>query len=65
MNWDQVEGKWDEIKARVRQQWGKLTDDDLEQAAGRRDRLLGRLKQRYGETKENFGEKLDDLIDRL
>jgi uncharacterized protein YjbJ (UPF0337 family) len=52
MNWDQVTGRWGEIKGRVREQWGKLTDDDLDVIAGRRDQLVGLLQQRYGATRE-------------
>ncbi len=52
MNWDQVAGRWGEIKGRVREQWGKLTDDDLDVIAGRRDQLVGLLQQRYGATRE-------------
>jgi uncharacterized protein YjbJ (UPF0337 family) len=65
MNWDQVVGKWDDVKGQIRQQWGKLTDDDLEQSAGRRERLIGRIQQRYGESKEAIERKLDELISRL
>jgi uncharacterized protein YjbJ (UPF0337 family) len=65
MNWDRVEGKWDQFKASLRQQWGNLTDDDLEQAKGQRDRLVGRVQERYGETKETISKKIDELIDSL
>ena len=52
MNWDQAEGKWNEFKGTVRQKWAKLTDDDLESIAGKKDVLLGKLQQRYGRNKE-------------
>jgi uncharacterized protein YjbJ (UPF0337 family) len=65
MNWDQVVGKWDDIKGQIRQEWADLTDDDLEQAAGRRERIVGRIQQRYGESKEAIEQKLDRLIQRL
>jgi uncharacterized protein YjbJ (UPF0337 family) len=65
MNWDQVAGKWEDVKGQIRQEWGKLTDDDLEHSAGRRERLVGRIQQRYGDTKETIEHKLDQLIDRL
>jgi len=48
MNWDQVEGKWKQLKGVARQQWGKLTDDDLDLIAGRREELIGKLQERYG-----------------
>lgn len=52
MNWDQVEGKWKEMKGRVREKWGKLTDDELETIGGKRDKLAGILQQKYGMVKE-------------
>ena len=52
MNWDRIEGNWKEFKGRVREQWGKLTDDDLERAAGKRDQLIGRIQERYGIARE-------------
>lgn len=42
MNWDQVEGKWKRLKGSVKERWGKLTDDDLDTIAGKRDQLAGR-----------------------
>ena len=65
MNWDIIEGKWDQFKAAMRKQWGKLTDDDLEQAKGQRDRLLGKIHEHYGEAKETVSKKVDDLIGAL
>lgn len=48
MNWDRVEGNWKTFKGQVKQQWGKLTDDDLDVIAGRRDELIGRIQNAYG-----------------
>ncbi|HEY1264223.1 MAG TPA: CsbD family protein [Terriglobales bacterium] len=52
MNWDQVEGKWKQMVGGVRQKWGKLTDSDLEQIAGSRDKLVGKIQERYGIAKD-------------
>ena len=52
MNWDQVQGKWKQLTGSVRQEWGKLTDNDLDIIAGNKDKLIGRLQERYGLTKE-------------
>ena len=41
MNWDEIKGSWKELRGRVREQWGQLTDDDVDIIAGRRDRLVG------------------------
>ena len=48
MNWDQIEGSWKQVKGKAKEQWGRLTDDELDQAAGRRDRLVGKVQERYG-----------------
>jgi uncharacterized protein YjbJ (UPF0337 family) len=60
MNWDQVEGKWKQLKGSARQKWAKLTDDDLEFIAGNRDQFAGRLQERYGIAKEEAEKQLDD-----
>ena len=52
MNWDQIEGRWKEFKGKAQQQWGKLTDDDLDVIEGRRDELLGKLQNAYGVSRE-------------
>ena len=52
MNWDRVAGKWTESKGKVREQWGKLTDDDLDVIAGRRDQLVGLIQRRYGMARD-------------
>jgi len=65
MNWDQIEGKWKQMKGHVREKWGKLTDDDLETIAGKRDRLIGKIQERYGLAKDQVERELDRLADRL
>jgi uncharacterized protein YjbJ (UPF0337 family) len=52
MNNDRIQGRWKQVKGKVKEQWGKLTDDDLDVIAGRRDQLLGRIQQRHGLAKE-------------
>jgi uncharacterized protein YjbJ (UPF0337 family) len=52
MNQDRIEGNWKEFKGKVKEQWGKLTDDDLDVIAGKRDQLLGRIQQRHGVAKD-------------
>ncbi len=52
MNWDEIEGNWTQFKGKVRSQWGKLTDDDIEVINGKRTELLGVLQKRYGHAKE-------------
>lgn len=62
MNWEQVEGQWQELKGVVREKWGKLTDDDYEVIAGKKDRLLGKLHVHYGLAKEDAEKELDAFI---
>jgi uncharacterized protein YjbJ (UPF0337 family) len=52
MNWNQIAGDWLRFRGRIQENWGKLTDDDLEVVAGRREELIGRLQIRYGLSRE-------------
>jgi uncharacterized protein YjbJ (UPF0337 family) len=52
MNWDRIEGNWKQLKGKVTEQWGKLTDDDIDVVAGRRDQLAGKVQERYGVAKD-------------
>lgn len=61
MNWDQVEGNWKQFKGKVQQQWGKLTDDDLDIIAGRRVALAGKIQERYGLGKEEAEKAIEDF----
>jgi uncharacterized protein YjbJ (UPF0337 family) len=65
MNWDKIQGEWKEAKGKLRAKWGKLTDDDLESIAGKKDVLLGRLQQRYGWEKDAAERNLDDYLKSL
>lgn len=60
MNWDQIEGKWKQLKGSAREKWGDLTNDDLEFVAGHRDRLVGRLQERYGYLREDAQKRADE-----
>jgi uncharacterized protein YjbJ (UPF0337 family) len=53
MNQDQAAGKWKQFKGKVKEQWGKLTDDDLQMVEGKRDQLIGRLQERYGIARDD------------
>ena len=53
MNNARIQGRWKQFKGQVKEQWGKLTDDDLDVIAGRRDQLLGRIQQRHGLARED------------
>lgn len=62
MNWDQVKGNWKQFSGRVREQWGKLTDDDLAVAEGNREQLEGRIQERYGITKDEAKRQVDEWM---
>ena len=65
MNWNQVEGNWEQFKGQVQSQWGKLTDDDLDVAEGNYDELIGRIKERTGESAEEIESRLSAGADNL
>jgi len=65
MNWDQIEGKWKELKGRARSSWGELTDDELDQVGGRKDELVGRIQQRYGVEREEAERQVNDWASKL
>jgi len=62
MNWDQIEGKWDQIKGSAKQRWAKLTDDDLTYIHGKRDELIGKVQERYGIAKEEAQKQADEWL---
>ena len=61
MNWDRIEGNWKQFKGKVKEKWGKLTDEDLRVLDGKRDQLVGVLQKRYGKSKEDLERELDDF----
>jgi uncharacterized protein YjbJ (UPF0337 family) len=58
MNWDRIEGSWKQLTGRAKEQWGKLTDDDIDVVAGRRDQLAGKIQERYGVAKAEAEEQV-------
>ena len=52
MNWDRIQGNWKHAVGQAKEQWGKLTDDDFDVVAGRRDQLAGKIQERYGVAKD-------------
>ena len=62
MNWDQIKGEWKQAKGKLRSKWGKLTDNDLEQIAGKKDVLVGRLQEHYGLKKDQAERDVDDYL---
>ncbi len=58
MNWNQVAGNWKQFTGQVKAQWGDLTDDELNQIAGKRDILVGKIQEKYGIAKEEAEEQV-------
>lgn len=65
MNWDHIEGNWKQIRGKVREHWGRLTDDDLDIIAGRRDQLVGRIQYAYGCLREEAEKQVRDFENKL
>jgi uncharacterized protein YjbJ (UPF0337 family) len=61
MNWDRIEGNWKQLKGKVRETWGRLTDDELEKIAGKRDKLVGSLQNSYGIAKDEAEKQITDF----
>ena len=59
MNTDVLRGKWNQLKGKVRRQWGDLTDDDVDKIQGDSEVLLGRIQERYGRTREEAEKEVD------
>jgi uncharacterized protein YjbJ (UPF0337 family) len=65
MNWDQIEGDWKQFKGKAQQQWGKLTDDDLDVINGKRVELLGVIQKRYGKDKDQAESDVNDWLAKI
>jgi uncharacterized protein YjbJ (UPF0337 family) len=63
MNKDIFEGKWKEMRGQVKTWWGKLTDDDLDQANGNAEQLVGLLQQKYGFTRQRAEDELNQRVE--
>jgi uncharacterized protein YjbJ (UPF0337 family) len=65
MNADMLAGNWKQFKGKVQQQWGKLTDSDLDRIEGKQTEPIGRLQERYGYARDRAEKEVNDFIDRL
>lgn len=59
-----LEGKWNQLKGKVRQEWGDLTDDDLDRIAGKRDELIGTIQERYGRSRDNVEREVNEFLSK-
>lgn len=60
MNWDDLKGKWKQVTGSAKSKWGELTDDDLQQIDGEREKMVGKIQERYGIGKEEAEKQVDD-----
>lgn len=61
MNRDLLEGNWKQVKGKVQEQWGKLTNDDLDTINGKAEQLEGKIQERYGKSKEEAQKEVDSF----
>jgi len=59
VNRDTLKGQWTQLKGKIREQWGRLTDDEIDQIQGNAEMLIGKLQERYGRTREQAEQDLD------
>lgn len=63
MNSDILKGKWKQFKGEIKENWGKLTDDDLDRIEGEYDQLVGRIQERYGYSREEAEREVDEYFE--
>ena len=61
MNNERIKGNWNQFKGKIKEKWGRLTDDDLDVAEGQRDQLIGKIQERYGIAKEEAERQFAEL----
>jgi uncharacterized protein YjbJ (UPF0337 family) len=62
MDNDVLQGKWEQLKGKVRNKWAKLTDDDVGRIGGKKDELIGKLREKYGYAKDDAERRVDEFI---
>lgn len=62
MNRDILAGMWKQVKGRIKESWGELTDDEIEQIEGKRDKLAGKLQEKYGYSKMEAESEIDSFL---
>lgn len=65
MNWDRIEGNWKQFKGKVKEKWGDLTDDSLDEIGGRRDQLVGKIQESYGVGRDEAERQVKDWEERV
>ena len=65
MNSDILSGKWKQLRGELRETWGEITDDELDQISGKRDKLVGKLQEKYGYTRMEAEAEVDRFLNRV
>jgi uncharacterized protein YjbJ (UPF0337 family) len=65
MSWNKVEGNWKQFKGKVKEKWGELTDDELDQIAGKRDILIGKIQEKYGIVEDEAEKRIKEFEKEL
>jgi uncharacterized protein YjbJ (UPF0337 family) len=65
MERDRLEGKWHQVKGKVKEFWGELTGDEIDWIGGRREQLVGKLQEVYGMTREEAERQVEDFVNQL
>jgi uncharacterized protein YjbJ (UPF0337 family) len=64
MNEDTLKGNWKQLKGKAKEQWGKLTNDDLDKIEGKYDNLVGKIQEHYGKSKEESKKEIDSFLNK-
>ena len=65
MNWAKIQGAWKQFAGKAREQWGRLTEDDVAVVEGRREKLTGKIQERYGITREDADREITEWLEML
>ena len=65
INTDVLTAKWHQFRGKVKEQWGKITDNDLDRIAGKRDQLIGLVQEKYGYTKQKAEEEVEQFLKKM
>jgi uncharacterized protein YjbJ (UPF0337 family) len=65
MNWDRIQGEWTKISSQVKQQWAKLTDEDMKAVGEKKDALVGAIQQRYGVIRDEAERQVDEWMKKM
>ncbi|GLI91570.1 CsbD family protein [Methylocystis echinoides] len=65
MDWNRIEGNWKQFKGKIKEQWGNLTDDDIDRMEGSREQFEGKIQEKYGIGKDQAKRNVDDWLKTL